>query len=103
MRSVDPEQSVRLHTAVASSSLIQRSAVLDSTEHDFDFLTSNKVWIATFFFSSRRRHTRYWRDWSSDVCLFRSVSFQRVFPVFLSMAVMNDPSSLSQFTISESL
>src|SRR3712207_8379112 len=25
-----------------------------------------------FFFSSRRRHTRYWRDWSSDVLLFRS-------------------------------
>src|SRR3712207_8724162 len=24
--------------------------------------------IALFFFSSRRRHTRYWRDWSSDVC-----------------------------------
>src|SRR5258707_11498650 len=24
-------------------------------------------WIF-FFFSSRRRHTRYWRDWSSDVC-----------------------------------
>src|SRR3712207_7374189 len=23
---------------------------------------------AVFFFSSRRRHTRYWRDWSSDVC-----------------------------------
>src|SRR3712207_7525654 len=21
-----------------------------------------------FFFSSRRRHTRYWRYWSSDVC-----------------------------------
>src|SRR5258707_1605112 len=21
-----------------------------------------------FFFSSRRRHPRYWRDWSSDVC-----------------------------------
>src|SRR3712207_1898431 len=21
-----------------------------------------------FVFSSRRRHTRYWRDWSSDVC-----------------------------------
>src|SRR3712207_8256466 len=21
-----------------------------------------------FFFSSRRRHTRYWREWSSDVC-----------------------------------
>src|SRR3712207_858639 len=25
-----------------------------------------------FFFSSRRRHTRYWRDWSSDGVLFRS-------------------------------
>src|SRR3712207_2067314 len=25
-----------------------------------------------FFFSSKRRHTRYWRDWSSDVCSFRS-------------------------------
>src|SRR3712207_8122397 len=25
------------------------------------------MWIF-FFFSSRRRHTRYWRDWSSDVC-----------------------------------
>src|SRR3712207_6988981 len=24
--------------------------------------------ILIFFFSSRRRHTRYWRDWSSDVC-----------------------------------
>src|SRR3712207_9049485 len=24
--------------------------------------------ITWFFFSSRRRHTRYWRDWSSDVC-----------------------------------
>src|SRR5258707_11868419 len=26
------------------------------------------VCICFFFFSSRRRHTRYWRDWSSDVC-----------------------------------
>src|SRR5947209_3108629 len=24
--------------------------------------------VSPFFFSSRRRHTRYWRDWSSDVC-----------------------------------
>src|SRR3712207_3865420 len=27
-----------------------------------------KVKGSLFFFSSRRRHTRYWRDWSSDVC-----------------------------------
>src|SRR5207253_5282608 len=26
----------------------------------------------SFFFSSRRRHTRWPRDWSSDVVLFRS-------------------------------
>src|SRR3712207_8004365 len=25
-------------------------------------------WRRCVFFSSRRRHTRYWRDWSSDVC-----------------------------------
>src|SRR5947209_17784057 len=31
-----------------------------STHYDFSFIP--------FFFSSRRRHTRYWRDWSSDVC-----------------------------------
>src|SRR5258707_15181841 len=24
--------------------------------------------IVVVFLSSRRRHTRYWRDWSSDVC-----------------------------------
>src|SRR5437762_12077977 len=41
------EQSVRLQTALASIKLIQASAVLDLTEDDFDFLTSNKVWIAT--------------------------------------------------------
>src|SRR3712207_1963393 len=32
-----------------------------------------------FFFSSRRRHTRYWRDWSSDVCssdLFKPFLFR---------------------------
>src|SRR5437773_3245675 len=34
-------------TALASIKLIQASAVLDLTEDDFDFLTSNKVWIAT--------------------------------------------------------
>src|SRR5690606_40580226 len=25
-------------------------------------------WCGAFFFSSRRRHTRFSRDWSSDVC-----------------------------------
>src|SRR3712207_7419681 len=26
------------------------------------------LFLVFVFFSSRRRHTRYWRDWSSDVC-----------------------------------
>src|SRR5215217_9344765 len=30
-----------------------------------------------FFFSSRRRHTRYWRDWSSDVCSSDLVLLER--------------------------
>ena len=30
-------------------------------------LTALKI-MGILFFSSRRRHTRYWRDWSSDVC-----------------------------------
>src|SRR3712207_9206103 len=37
-----------------------------------------------FFFSSRRRHTRYWRDWSSDVCSSDLAQIQ-------SLARANDP------------
>src|SRR2546427_12521808 len=48
------EQSVRFQTALASIKLIQASAVLDLSEDDFDFLTSNKVWIATDRSRARR-------------------------------------------------
>src|SRR5947209_17052406 len=34
---------------------------------DIKFLLRGRLAFC-FFFSSRRRHTRYWRDWSSDVC-----------------------------------
>src|SRR3712207_3131205 len=35
----------------------------------FFFIYSTTQFLSFFFFfSSRRRHTRYWRDWSSDVC-----------------------------------
>src|SRR5437667_1042952 len=47
-------QSVRFQTALASIKLIQAPAVLDLTEDDFDFLTSNKVWIATDRSRARR-------------------------------------------------
>src|SRR5690625_6674215 len=33
-----------------------------------DFLFSAFFFFLFFFFSSRRRHTRWPRDWSSDVC-----------------------------------
>src|SRR5437867_11303670 len=50
--------SLSLHDALpislASIKLIQASAVLDLTEDDFDFLTSNKVWIATDRSRARR-------------------------------------------------
>src|SRR5437868_14826633 len=31
-------------------------------------LSRPALWLCYFFFSSRRRHTRSKRDWSSDVC-----------------------------------
>src|SRR5256886_5101021 len=31
-------------------------------------LGSDAAWLFVFFFSSRRRHTRFDCDWSSDVC-----------------------------------
>src|SRR4051794_41960608 len=48
------EQSVRFQTALASIKLIQASAVLDLTADDFDFLTSNKVWIGAGRSRARR-------------------------------------------------
>src|SRR5437763_13590490 len=48
------EQSVRFQTALASIKLIQASAVLSLTAADFDFLTSNNVWIATDRSRARR-------------------------------------------------
>src|SRR3712207_8262587 len=41
-----------------------------------------------FFFSSRRRHTRYWRDWSSDVCSsdLSSTYVRKPYPTDLSDA-----------------
>src|SRR5690625_7164015 len=47
-------QSARFQTALASIKLIQASAALDLTEDDFEFLTSNKVWIATDRSRARR-------------------------------------------------
>src|SRR5258707_3511009 len=43
-----------------------------------------------FFFSSRRRHTRYWRDWSSDVCS-SDLNYER--PIYYSAPAQATPPS----------
>src|SRR3712207_6934678 len=52
-------------------------AILDDTGEMLERYNAVRNWLKAaakkvvgvdFFFSSRRRHTRYWRDWSSDVC-----------------------------------
>src|SRR5690606_40415374 len=60
--------------------------------------------LSLFFFSSRRRHTRFSRDWSSDVCssdLIRYSSGGIIFPRFASiLQILQD--SFIQFTKSMS-
>src|SRR5947209_14406697 len=41
-----------------------------------------------FFFSSRRRHTRYWRHWSSDVCSSDLNSGE--YPIVATSRVLNE-------------
>src|SRR5690606_40961671 len=43
--------------------------------------------VCFFFFSSRRRHTRFSRDWSSDVC---SSDLRQLHAVGLEMVVPRD-------------
>src|SRR3712207_8468568 len=49
--------------------------------------------LVVFFFSSRRRHTRYWRDWSSDVC---SSDLWRWISAFFGMSTIFAEATLAQ-------
>src|SRR2546428_10485304 len=60
------EQSGRFQTALASITLIQASAVFDLTEDDFDFLTSNNVWVATDRSRARR---------CGEACVYGTLDF----------------------------
>src|SRR5207245_8691058 len=75
------EQSVRFQTALASIKLIQASAVLDLTEDDFDFLTSNKVWIASDRYRARR---------CVEACVYGTLDFvgYPLFPVAVGFIVV---------------
>src|SRR5437660_1556913 len=81
------EQSVRFQTALASIKLIQASAVLDLTEDDFDFLTSNKVWFRT---------NRSGPLGSVKACFFATLYFV-VYPRFLFPLALLLPSLLIMF------
>src|SRR6267378_8470763 len=81
------EQSVRFQTALASIKLIQASAVLDLTEDDFDFLTSNKVWIATD--RSRARLC-------VEACVYGTLDFV----VYLLFFFFNDTATTEIYTLS---
>src|SRR5690606_41083615 len=58
------------------------------------------VFFFFFFFSSRRRHTRFSRDWSSDVCssdlheldaVFNNGNDQRWHYAFASLSLLHQP------------
>src|SRR3712207_8801518 len=60
--------------------------------------------VMLFFFSSRRRHTRYWRDWSSDVCssdLGDRVGGERVQVQLLGQRQRLEPDALGLLVASE--
>src|SRR5207245_893517 len=77
------EQSVRFQTALASIKLIQASAVLDLTEDDFDFLTSNRVWIATDRSRARR---------CVEACVYGTLDFVVYVCVFVVFLFFTDSS-----------
>src|SRR3712207_7029871 len=66
-----PDSCVLLMTVLILS-LTSRPAPAPATAHAQQPPAAAQLWDAVapmpVFFSSRRRHTRYWRDWSSDVC-----------------------------------
>ncbi|ACY07171.1 D protein [Escherichia phage G4] len=60
------ESAVAFQTAIASIKLIQASSVLDLTEDDFDFLTRDRVWIATDRSRARR---------AIEACVYGALDF----------------------------
>src|SRR2546422_7199704 len=60
-------------------------------------ITENGIIISKFFFSSRRRHTRCSRDWSSDVWLFRSETGMHMTAATLGLAAATFLASAVEF------
>src|SRR5207249_7030106 len=62
-------------------------------------LTFFRVCILLFFFSSRRRHTRSKRDWSSDVCS-SDLGFLRLWPTGLAQPFVSTLNSFDGTVVS---
>ncbi|AUG88359.1 gpD [Escherichia phage EMCL318] len=60
------ENAVAFQTAIASIKLIRSSSVLDLTEDDFEFLTRDRVWIATDRSRARR---------AIEACVYGTLDF----------------------------
>lgn len=60
------ENCIAFSTAIASIKLIQASSVLDLTEDDFEFLTGDRVWIATDRSRARR---------AVEACVYGTLDF----------------------------
>lgn len=60
------ESAVAFQTAIASIKMIQASSVLDLTEDDFEFLTGDRVWIATDRSRARR---------AVEACVYGTLDF----------------------------
>src|SRR2546421_3294038 len=54
-------------------------------------------WCACFFFSSRRRHTRSDRDWSSDVCSSDLVTFIGGFVLLSGVLILVGSIAMTKF------
>src|SRR2546429_1154038 len=65
--------------------MLKRWSIVASGDH------ASMLCLVIFFFSSRRRHTRCSRDWSSDVCssdLFRSETHSLAWIGFTGIGVI---------------
>src|SRR3712207_3099669 len=57
------------------------------------------MYVLFFFFSSRRRHTRYWRDWSSDVCSSDLITLPLIKPALQSALILRTVLAFEVFAV----
>src|SRR5256886_8908005 len=55
-------------TSLPVDAMQEFKVIANNYSAEYGHSTGGIVTMATFFFSSRRRHTRFDCDWSSDVC-----------------------------------